>query len=430
MKLLAGLARPSLSCGHSVRPRCERLAYAIGDAASCLAWNGVAAFLFASWLEWGLPAAVIGGILFAGQILTVFSDFLVGLLSDRGCRQGIGYRYWIRGSAVPIALALPTLFVVPGFVSGNGRIVLVTICYVIFLIVYSCCSVPYSSLLKTMTDDPAERTSFSSWRMVGAFLGVFVVTTGLPLLIEVTASRIWALGIVSVVLCSGLLVASFGVVERNLSDAAPRSPASSRGETASRIFWRTVFGRSFLRLFLIAVLFCAANGARFGALAIYVVKSSDSLGACAGGFACLTLASALGAGCVSMFARRIGLPRVLVVAATAAAGTSAVFFLLGGPTRFALYLFLVVVEFFSGMMPVVCNVIVSSFADPCGDAAGRVFAIWGMTGKLGQGLASLTISLSLMAWPGQTGASVALSIVPAVFLALIPLLLIGRRPHA
>ena len=53
-----------------------------------------------------------------------------------------------------------------------------------------------------------------------------------------------------------------------------------------------------------------------------------------------------------------------------------------------------------------------------------------MTGKLGQGLASLTISLSLMAWPGQTGASVALSIVPAVFLALIPLLLIGRRPHA
>lgn len=402
----------------------RRLAYAIGDAASCLAWNGAAAFLFASWLDLGLPAAVIGSILFAGQFITAFSDLAVGAVSDRCCNRGVGYRLWVRGSAVPIALALLTVFTVPRFCVGVWQVIVAAASYVLFLVVYSCGTIPLSSLLKTMTDDPVERTSFSSWRMAGAFLGAFAVTTGVPLLSEALSNRAGAICIVAACLCAGLLVSSFGVVERK----AMEGQSSHGRDVPCRALGQQVFSRSFLLLFAVAVLFCAANGARFGVLAIFIAQTSASSGQCAGGFACLTLASAVGAGSVSVLSRRIRLPWLLASAAALSAVVSIAFFVLDGRSSCALYVFLAVVEFFSGMMPVICNVLVSSFADRCeGAVAGRLFAVWGLTGKLGSGLAALTIALTLTAWSGRTGALVALSIAPAVILLVVAGLALGGR---
>ncbi len=397
----------------------EKFSYAVGDAAFCLAWNGVSAFLFTSWLGCGIPSAVIGGLLLGGQVLTAFADLGVGILSDRWSRNG--YRAWVRRSAPAIALLLVALFAAPPALTGCARVGAAAACYVLFLVAYSCGSIPFCSLLKTMTDEAAARVSFSAWRMTGAYLGACAVTTLFPLLSATWSPQV-AVGVVALALYLGLRVSAAGVVERV---RPPEIPAA-----APRI-GRVFFDRAFLCLFGAAVLFCAANAARFGALAVYAAETAAAPGWCAGGFACLTLASAAGAACVSGLSRRRNLRGILALVAVLAAGASGAVFVGGGAPSGGLLCAFVVVEFLSGMLPTLANVLVAGVADRQeAPLAGRLFAVWGLTGKLGNGLGAGAMALVLSAFPGPLGARIALSLLPAAFLLALPLLLIGGRRDA
>jgi len=74
-------------------------------------------------------------------------------------------------------------------------------------------------------------------------------------------------------------------------------------------------------------------------------------------------------------------------------------------------------------MPAVCRILVASYADRFGDAvAGKVYAVWGLTGKVGSGLGALAVAICFAAAPGVKGASCAISIVPAMLLALVAIL--------
>jgi len=406
----------SVSMAGSLR---EKFSYALGDFSLCLAWNGASAFLFASWLQCGMPAAVIGALMFAGQSITAVSDLGVGAVIDRFSRRG--YRAWVRGCAFPTAFLLFIVFCAPRVLAGPRQTAVAAVSYIVFLLVYSCVSIPFSSLLKTMTDDMAVRVSLGSWRVVGAFLGAFAVTTAYPVLSS-AMSRSAAIGIVALVHCIGLLSSSAGIVERNLS------PESAVGRFFDGAFWRTLADRSFVRLFVVAVLFCAADAARFGALAVYAAKTEAAPGWCAGGFACLTLASALGAALVPGLSRRIGLTRLLFYAAGLTALFSASMFLAVDACPALMFLLLAVTSMFASMMPTVCNVLVASFADRRKEAqAGRIFAVWGLTGKIGCGLGALAMSIVLTRLPGSSGALVSLSLVPAVFLVAMLAVLRGGR---
>ena len=397
----------------------EKFSYALGDFSLCLGWNGVLAFLFASWLQCGIPAAVVGGVVFAGQFLTAASDLAVGAVVDRFSRRG--YRVWVRCCAVPIAVILFAVFSAPTLLAGFPQIAAAAACYALFLFVYSCGSIPFSSLLKTMTDDVAVRVSFGSWRVAGAFLGAFTVTTAYPMLSAAMPPPA-AICLVASALCIGLLVSSSFLVERMLPSEVPR------GGFFDASLWRILADLAFIRLFAVAVLFCTADAARFGALAVYAAKTAASPAWCAGGFACLTLSSALGASLVPALSRRLGLTRLVFMAAAFSAFFSVCMFLTAGASSALLFIELAAASTSASMMPTVCNVIVASFADRRKDAqAGRIYAVWGLTGKIGGGIAALAMSLVLTSFPGSTGALASLSLLPAFFLLVMMAVLRGGR---
>ena len=186
----------------------------------------------------------------------------------------------------------------------------------------------------------------------------------------------------------------------------------------------------FVRLSVSATFFCAADAVRFGALAVYAVETAATPLWCAGGYACLTLASALGAALAPVLSRRIGLIRLVSVAAGLSALVHCVVFFTGGKSSGLLFLALAAISVLSGTMPTVCNVLVASFVDRHGGAqAGRVFAVWGVTGKVGNGLGVLAMSIVLSIFPGAKGALFSLSFVPALFLLALPMFLHGERRH-
>ena len=392
-------------------------AYSLGDFSLCLAWNGVAAYLLSTWIQAGMPAVAAGAIMCGGQLLTVLSDLFVGGMSDKTHQGGVRYSAWVGWSAVPIAVGLVATFAVPQCCDGSVRLVLASLAYGVFLAAYSCGSVPYSSMLKVMSSDPRQRVRYGSWGMAAAFVGAFAVTVGFPPLLELTSSVFASIACIGVMMTVGLICTSLGV------GSLERFPATGKKIPYKGLLLALFRDRSFARLFGAAVLFCAANSARFGVLAIFVKETSGSALACSAGFACLTLASAVGAASVSFLSRRVGLRTLLAIAAASAAVASAVFFTAERGGFAALLVFLMVVEVFSGVMPVVCRILVASYADRFDDAvAGRVYAVWGLTGKIGNGLGALAVAICFAAAPGVKGAICAISIVPAMLLALVAIL--------
>lgn len=392
-------------------------AYALGDFSLCLAWNGIAAYLLATWIQSGVPAVAAGVVICGGQLLTVLSDLLVGSTSDRAHQRGVKYSAWVGLSAIPIAVGLVATFAVPQYCEGTSRLVLASLTYSVFLVAYSCGSIPYSSMLKVLTSDPRKRVQYGSWGMAAAFVGAFAVTVGFPPLLELTSSVFASIACIAVMMTVGLICTSLGV------GSLERFPATGKKIPYRGLLLALFRDRSFARLFGAAVLFCAANSARFGVLAIFVKETSGSALACSAGFACLTLASAVGAASVSFLSRRVGLRTLLAIAAASAAVASVVFFTAERGGFAALLVFLLVVEVFSGVMPVVCRILVASYADRFDDAvAGRVYAVWGLTGKIGNGLGALAVAICFAAAPGVKGAGCAISIVPAMLLALVALL--------
>jgi len=62
---------------------------------------------------------------------------------------------------------------------GESRYAYLT--FILFMFLYSTVNIPYTALLGVMTADPVERTSASSFKFVGAYLGGIVVSmTVLP----------------------------------------------------------------------------------------------------------------------------------------------------------------------------------------------------------------------------------------------------------
>ena len=393
-------------------------AYSLGDFSLCLAWNGVAAYLLSTWIQAGMPAVAAGAIMCGGQLLTVLSDLFVGGMSDKTHQGGVRYSVWVGWSAVPIAVGLVATFAVPQCCDGSVRLVLASLAYGVFLAAYSCGSVPYSSMLKVLSSDPRQRVRYGSWGMASAFVGAIAVTVVFPPLTELTYSVSTSMLCVALVLVCGLVCTSL------VAGSHEAFPVAEKTLPFGRLLSSLFRGKSFASLFGAAVLFCVANSARFGALAIFVKETSGSAAACSAGFACLTLASAVGAGSVTLLSRLVGLRSVLTTAALCAAAASAAFFFFGdGRGLVALLAFLVVVEAFSGMMPAVCRILVASHADRLGDAvAGRVYAVWGLTGKIGNGLGALVVAICIAAISGARGACCALSLAPTVVLLLVSLL--------
>ena len=392
-------------------------AYALGDFSLCLAWNGIAAYLLATWIQSGVPAVAAGAVMFGGQLLTVLSDLFVGGASDLAHQRGVRYSTWVGWSAIPIDEGLVATFVIPHYCEGIVRLFLAASVYGVFLFAYSCGSIPYSSMLKVLTSDPRKRVQYGSWGMAAAFVGAFAVTVGFPPLLELTSSVFASIACIAVMMTVGLICTSLGV------GSLERFPATGKKIPYRGLLLAFFRDRSFARLFGTAVLFCAANSARFGALAIFVKETSGSALTCSAGFACLTLASAVGAASVSVLSRYAGLRALLAVSAVCAAVASIVFFFAGRSDFASLMEFLMVAEVFSGVMPAVCRILVASYADRFGDAvAGRVYAVWGLTGKIGNGLGALAVAICFAAAPGVKGASCAISIVPAMLLALVAIL--------
>jgi GPH family glycoside/pentoside/hexuronide:cation symporter len=167
----------------------EKIGYGFGDAASSMFWKIFGMYsLFFYTDVFGITAAAAGTMFLVARLWDSFFDIFVGIMSDRTKTRWGKYRPYLLWFAVPFAVMGVITFYTPDF-GQTGKLVYAYVTYSLMMVVYSLINVPYASLLGSITSNPNERNSLSSYRMSFAFIGSFVTFMLLQPLVDFYAKH-------------------------------------------------------------------------------------------------------------------------------------------------------------------------------------------------------------------------------------------------
>lgn len=152
----------------------EKIGYGFGDMASSMFWKIFSYYLpFFYSNVFGLRLVDAGILVLVTRIWDAISDPMMGILADRTHSRWGKYRPYLLWVALPFAACGVLLFTTPDF-DYAGKVVWAYVTYIMMMTVYTCINVPYGAMLGVMTDDPLQKTVFSSYRMFFAYGGSFI----------------------------------------------------------------------------------------------------------------------------------------------------------------------------------------------------------------------------------------------------------------
>lgn len=127
----------------------------------------------------GVSAGVIGTIMMIARFVDAFTDVTMGRICDRSrVKPGVGkFKPWILRICVPVT-ASSFLMYQSGVASWPyaAKVAYLLVTYILWgSVFYTAVNIPYGSMVSTISDDPLERQSLSTYRSIGATLaGTFI----------------------------------------------------------------------------------------------------------------------------------------------------------------------------------------------------------------------------------------------------------------
>ena len=241
-------------------PLREKIGYGFGDLASCLFLATIMSQLLFFYTDiFGLTAKAAGLMFFISRILDAFFDVVIGMTADRTKSRWGKFRPYILWGAVPLAVSAVLAFSTPEF-SETGKLVYAYITFILFMFLYSTINIPYTALLGVISDDPVERTSASSFKFMGAYLGGFIVSaTVLPLAAyfgEGSAAKGWqmTMGIYGVAAVLFFMVTFLATRERIQPIAKEKTSVKNDLKDLSKnIPWMLLFAVTILFILFVCI---------------------------------------------------------------------------------------------------------------------------------------------------------------------------------
>ncbi len=157
-------------------PLKEKLAYGLGDTATNLIYMMITMYLMYFYTDvFGLAAGVVSILFIIGRVWDAVNDPIMGLIADRTHTKWGSYRPYLLWMALPTAIFAVLLFFTPNF-TLTGKIIYAYITYMGFDMAYTAISLPYSSMLPSITNNYRERSTVSAIRMFMSRIGSIIVT--------------------------------------------------------------------------------------------------------------------------------------------------------------------------------------------------------------------------------------------------------------
>ncbi len=152
----------------------EKIGYGFGDMASSMFWKVFSYYLpFFYSNVFGLSLVDAGILVLITRIWDAVSDPMMGVVADRTHTRWGKYRPYLLWVAAPFSICGILLFTTPDW-GYAAKLVWAYVTYILMMTVYTGINVPYGAMLGVMSDNPHEKTVFSSFRMFFAYGGSFI----------------------------------------------------------------------------------------------------------------------------------------------------------------------------------------------------------------------------------------------------------------
>lgn len=216
-----------------------KYSYMFGDLGCCLMnYMLINYFMFYCTNMLGISIAAVGMIMFIARIWDAINDIGVGALVNRTHTKVGKARPWIKWFALPCALSCLMMFSAPAGASNIVKVSWVAFGYFLFALFYTTVNLPYGSLLPLMTKNSVDRASLSSFRMIGAYIGIFIVNaTALPMVAffgNMLGGRVYAYTLVTGIMCIGGVI-SFFILYRNCPETVKEDTSALEGLSREEI---------------------------------------------------------------------------------------------------------------------------------------------------------------------------------------------------
>lgn len=164
----------------------DKFGYMLGDIGNDAILGLVNSFLMIYYTNvLGIAGGVVGILFLVSRCIDAFSDLAVGRMIDVAELTPKGrFLPWINRMKWPFC-AFSLLLFAP-FVSSWGltaKIAYVFVTYLAWGILLSCINIPFGSMASAISDDPDDRASLSTFRAVGAAVGMSATGFLIPMFI-------------------------------------------------------------------------------------------------------------------------------------------------------------------------------------------------------------------------------------------------------
>ena len=378
----------------------EKIGYALGDTASNIAWRTLTTFLLVFYTDvFGISAAAAGVLLLITRLSDGITDVVMGMIADRTNTSKGKFRPWILWTAFPLGIVLSLTFTTPDL-GPTGKLVYAYCTYIALTLIYTASNVPYSALMGVMTGDEKERTSLSSFRFAGAYLGG-ILTQGLLIYLvlflgngDENKGYQYAIYLLSAVLVGFLLITYFTTKERIVT-----SPTEKKSQVLDDLK-DLITNKPWLILLVVGFLFVTYNSIKQGITVIYFKRYLDHETLAASYMVILLVASMIAALVTTPLSNKLGKKNLFIYVMIFSGITNGLLYFAGPGDITLVYVLGTLSEFGAGIMPVLFFSMLGDSADYSElkngrRATGLVYSAGTFAMKFGGGAAGAIIGFIL-----------------------------------
>ena len=163
----------------------DKLGYLFGDFGNDFTFILSSSFLLKFYTDvMHVSAGVVGIVMMLARFVDAFTDVTMGRIADRSRPSAAGkFKPWILRMCAPVAISS---FLIYQSAFANSamwfRILWLVVTYILWgSIFYTSINIPYGSMASTISREPGERQSLSTFRTMGSTLAGVIVGAGVPL---------------------------------------------------------------------------------------------------------------------------------------------------------------------------------------------------------------------------------------------------------
>ncbi|MHA6481739.1 MFS transporter [Paenibacillus sp. strain BS8-2] len=253
----------------------DKIGYMFGDLGNDFFFLLVSSFLMVYYTDiFHISAGAVGIMFLIARVWDAVADMVWGRFIDsRPAGKNGKFRPWIFRMSIPLSLSGLLMFVhIPGM-SNNFYLVYAFITYLVWGTLYSTVNIPYGSMASSITSDPVERTTLSTFRTLGGLIAALTINVLGPLILFVdneADSNRFLLGAIAFCLLSltSYMACYKMSTERRTDTSASEAPKLNFGATMKALGKN----KPLISILTVSLLFMMLN-MLMGAVNVYLFKN-------------------------------------------------------------------------------------------------------------------------------------------------------------